>query len=77
MTAYSSRHPLSSPSPPRAAGTMNPARALNVLWQTVLVWQRRTHERAHLAQLDPHLRRDMGLSEADVADEVRKPFWVA
>ncbi|RJF90046.1 DUF1127 domain-containing protein [Oleomonas cavernae] len=40
-----------------------------------LEWQRRKHERRHLAELDEYLLRDMGLSRADVAHETAKPFW--
>jgi uncharacterized protein YjiS (DUF1127 family) len=43
--------------------------------QRLLAWQQRSSERAHLAGLDARLRRDLGLSESDVAAELRKPFW--
>ena len=42
---------------------------------TVYAWQRRAHERHHLADLDERLLRDMGMSRADVAEEIAKPFW--
>jgi uncharacterized protein YjiS (DUF1127 family) len=40
-----------------------------------MAWQRRKHERRHLAELDEYLLRDMGLSRADVTHETTKPFW--
>ena len=44
---------------------------------TLMRWQARHRERAHLAQLDDHLLRDMGLTRAEVARQVAKPFWQA
>ncbi|RVU34258.1 DUF1127 domain-containing protein [Hwanghaeella grinnelliae] len=38
-------------------------------------WERRL-QRVALAKLDKHLLADIGVSEADRAREVRKPFWV-
>lgn len=35
----------------------------------------RRRTRSALAQLDPHLLRDIGLDAARVADECAKPFW--
>ena len=32
-------------------------------------------ERHRLAQLDPHELRDIGLTEADVKAELRRPIW--
>lgn len=43
--------------------------------RTLYTWQRRAHERRHLASLDERLLRDMGLSRHDVAEETAKPFW--
>lgn len=54
--------------------THNP---LRILVDTLLTWQARATERGQLAALDPHLRKDLGLSEAKIAEEVRKPFWQA
>ena len=49
------------------------------LWAfaTLLLWQRRASERRALAQLDDRILRDLGLSRAEVAGELRKPFWRA
>jgi uncharacterized protein YjiS (DUF1127 family) len=35
----------------------------------------RARQRRHLAGLDDHMLRDIGLTRADVAAETRKPFW--
>ncbi|MFL6624498.1 MAG: DUF1127 domain-containing protein [Sulfurifustis sp.] len=40
-------------------------------------WRTRTRQRAQLAKLDSALRRDLGLSDADIWRELRKPFWRA
>ena len=45
------------------------------LFETLLVWQERADERAHLASLDDRLLRDMGLSRADAEREAAIPFW--
>ena len=47
-------------------------RALGVL---LLTWQQRARERRHLAEMSDHMRRDLGLSEADIFRETEKPFW--
>ncbi|MBT3307097.1 MAG: DUF1127 domain-containing protein [Alphaproteobacteria bacterium] len=45
--------------------------------QTLVVWQKRFELRIHLAGLDAHLRHDVGLTQADIAAETKKPFWTA
>lgn len=45
------------------------------LFNLLFVWQERATERAHLASLDDRLLKDMGISRADVAQEIHKPFW--
>ena len=46
-------------------------RAIDVVFE----WQERARERYHLETLDDRLLKDMGLSRADVARELSKPFW--
>lgn len=41
----------------------------------LVVWQERARERRRLATLDERLLRDVGLSRADIEQEIRKPFW--
>ncbi|MFQ5776137.1 MAG: DUF1127 domain-containing protein [Kiloniellaceae bacterium] len=48
-----------------------PAKAVD----TLLAWQERAAERAHLRSLDDRMLRDMGLSRADVERESSIPFW--
>jgi uncharacterized protein YjiS (DUF1127 family) len=40
-----------------------------------LLWAERTHQRRQLAELDDYMLRDLGLTRADVASEIRKAFW--
>jgi len=40
-----------------------------------LLWAERARQRRQLAELDDYMLRDLGLSRADVAGEIRKPFW--
>ena len=42
-----------------------------------LVWQRRYLERQALAAFDEHRLADIGLTRADLAREIAKPFWRA
>jgi len=39
------------------------------------VWLERRRTRRHLTRLSDHMLRDIGISQADVAHEVEKPFW--
>ncbi len=48
---------------------------LVALIQRLVAWQRRMAERYTLAELDDFLLEDIGLTRADVARELRKPFW--
>lgn len=50
----------------------NEVKALGAL---LLTWRSRARERHHLAALSHHMRRDLGLSDADVFRESQKPFW--
>lgn len=42
----------------------------------VMRWYRRWQSRRALAQLSPEQRVDVGLSSQDIAQEIRKPFWI-
>lgn len=58
----------------------SPISLVDLAWRpfaTVLAWQARISERAHMRALDDRLLKDMGLSRADVAREAAKPFWRA
>ncbi len=40
-----------------------------------LLWYRRWQQRQHLAGLDAHLLRDIGVTHAEAIREAGKPFW--
>lgn len=50
---------------------------LALVWHRLRCWQSRAAQRRHLASLDPHLRRDLNLSDTEIEKETQKPFWVA
>ncbi len=54
-----------------AALAQSAARGLDQL----LEWQDRARQRRQLASLESHVLKDLGLSRADVAGEISKPFW--
>ena len=45
------------------------------IMERLLAWQERAAERAHLASLNDHLLKDMGITRAQADYEARKPFW--
>jgi uncharacterized protein YjiS (DUF1127 family) len=45
------------------------------VWQTLLAWQQREHDRAALGSLDERMLSDIGLTRAQVQWECAKPFW--
>lgn len=46
-------------------------------WAVLKVWQRRSRDRAHLAQLDDRMLDDIGLTQDQAHRIARKPFWKA
>ncbi len=50
-------------------------RFLSSLLSLPLIWQERYTQRRHLAELEPYMLKDMGLTKADVNEESLKPFW--
>jgi len=44
---------------------------------TLQTWHDRSRQRQRLSQLDEHLRRDIGLTRADIERETAKAFWEA
>lgn len=40
-------------------------------------WQERAEQRAHLANMDAAMLKDIGVSHADAWREAHKPFWRA
>lgn len=51
------------------------ALALFNLGLVVLRWEERRQTRLGLSRLDPHLLRDIGLSQRAAEIEASKPFW--
>ncbi len=43
--------------------------------EVVITWFERVRTRRELAELPPHLLKDIGLTEADRFVESNKPFW--
>lgn len=42
----------------------------------VLTWHERARQRRQLLMLDDRMLKDIGLTRADVDEEIRKPFWL-
>jgi uncharacterized protein YjiS (DUF1127 family) len=51
------------------------AAVVDRILDTPFTWAERAAERRHLAQLDDHLLKDIGLNRADVEAVSTKPFW--
>jgi len=45
------------------------------LFDRVFGWLDQARQRRHLGELDDRLLRDIGLSRAEVEQEVSRPFW--
>ena len=52
-------------------------RARRSFLETILSWQDRASDRAHLMDLDDRLLSDMGIDRAAARFEAAKPFWRA
>ena len=48
---------------------------LDRLFEAPFLWAERAAERRHLAELDDHMLKDIGLNRADIAAVADKPFW--
>ncbi|QXO16864.1 MULTISPECIES: DUF1127 domain-containing protein [Vibrio] len=48
---------------------------LNAFLSQLRRWHRNYRTRRHLAELPPHLWKDLGLEYEQVMAEVNKPFW--
>ncbi len=48
---------------------------LRGLVERIRTWRERARQRRHLAGLDDHMLRDIGLTRGDVMAESSKPFW--
>ncbi len=43
--------------------------------EQLLLWLDRSRQRRHLAAMNDHMLRDIGLSRADISAETQKWFW--
>ena len=50
-------------------------RALLAGFERLLLWQDRANQRCQLSMAEDHMLEDIGLTRAEVALEIRKPFW--
>lgn len=59
----------------QAISMPSPMDVLEAVAVCLLQWQDIWRQRKHLAALDDAALKDIGLSRADVAAELRKPVW--
>jgi len=50
-------------------------RALIAGFERLLLWQDRANQRKHLSMAEDHMLEDIGLTHAQVALEIKQPFW--
>jgi len=69
-------------SPERAAGREVRPGTIPAFWETLVaaaatieLWMERASQRRQLARLNDIQLKDIGLSRADVENEVSRPFW--
>ncbi|QXT39138.1 DUF1127 domain-containing protein [Gymnodinialimonas ceratoperidinii] len=55
------------------AAACAPKANLSLFARVIAVWR----ERQHLNRLPEHMRRDIGLSDAQIARETQRPLWDA
>jgi|688.fasta_scaffold112686_3 uncharacterized protein YjiS (DUF1127 family) len=60
---------------PTVAGLTGRTRPQPNVLRAVSNWMARHRSRRALARLDPHLLRDIGLTDHQLAQELSKPFW--
>ncbi len=56
-------------------GSLSPESWLRGLFGLLFRWHQRWHQRQHLAGLDAHLLRDIGVTPRAALREAGKPFW--
>lgn len=81
-TAHCTDTILSQPALPSwrqwlALGVRKAVRDLGASVLLLELWAGRHRERRLLLAMDPRMRHDIGISDADVWREARKPFWRA
>jgi uncharacterized protein YjiS (DUF1127 family) len=70
-------HPVAGPSVAGASLLLLGVarRTLIAGFEQLLLWQERASQCHHLGMAEDHVLRDIGLSRAEVAREIKKPFW--
>ena len=54
----------------------DPFTGLRTAARAALVWHERFRQRLALAELEPRMQRDVGLTPGAAAIEAQKPFWL-
>ena len=75
MSATLLHHPLGHGDVHGSASHHRPHGFLALLREKIALWRERSRTRTHLAELDDHMLRDIGLSHELAEHEYRKPFW--
>ena len=77
LQEMASTHAIAGPLAARAdcPPSSLPGRALSAGLARLLLWQERATQRHRLSMIDGDVLRDVGLWRADLAPEIRKPFW--
>jgi uncharacterized protein YjiS (DUF1127 family) len=76
QTASAARRPSFQLVPPPGAERRLRQAAFAYLRHTLALWFARARQRRDLAELDPHLLKDIGVTPGQAAREAAKPFWV-
>jgi uncharacterized protein YjiS (DUF1127 family) len=76
MTRLTADHCLLSEFSPGTCLMTRLSRAATNVVRTVIAWRQRSLGRHQLASMDERLRRDIGVTRADMYLELRKPFWI-
>jgi len=54
---------------------LSPMQVLAHLAELLVTWERRARERRMLAEMSPHLLKDLGITRGEASAESQKPFW--
>ncbi|MDF1793890.1 MAG: DUF1127 domain-containing protein [Thalassobaculaceae bacterium] len=76
-TLTQTARPFFGASAERGAQTPMADRVFATVFGTLAVWSARLKDRETLADMDPRLLADIGVSAHEAASEANKPFWAA
>jgi uncharacterized protein YjiS (DUF1127 family) len=54
---------------------LSPLQVIAHLSRLLGTWERRARERRMLAEMSPHMLKDLGITRSDASAESQKPFW--